>query len=62
MILCEFAGADQGPDKFPQTGLALAAFRQDFLQLLDLIARGKTSQRGQIEFLKDLGIGRSRFQ
>src|SRR5690348_6150920 len=37
MILRKFAGANQGPDEFTQSGLAVAALRQNSFQLLHLV-------------------------
>src|SRR5690242_1465512 len=49
MILREFAGADQGPDKFAQPGFAVPALSQDGLELPQFLAGGLTAERGQVE-------------
>src|SRR5205085_9372268 len=62
MILREFTGANQGPDKFMQPVLAISALRQNGFQLLHFIAGGRTAERGKVELSENLLIGCARFQ
>src|SRR6266581_2943210 len=62
MILREFAGTNQGPDKFAQPGFAIPALRQNGFQFLYFIARGRTAERREVELSENLFIGRARLQ
>src|SRR4051794_16748895 len=62
MILREFAGADQSPDKFAQSGLAVSLLGQNAFQLAHLGIQRRSAESSQIELFKDLFIACTRFQ
>src|SRR5581483_562229 len=62
MIFRKFAGANQGPDKFPQSGLPVSTLRQNGFQRRHFIRRGRAAERRKIELSENLLICRPGFE
>src|SRR6185503_9162178 len=62
MILREFAGANQGPDKFAKPGFPIATLRENGFQFLYFISGGLAAERGEVKLAENLLVGCTGFE
>src|SRR5215471_9071483 len=62
MILREFAGTNQGPNKFAQAGFPIAALREDGFQLLRFVIGWWSAERSEVKLFEDVLVGCAGFE